>query len=71
MTKRNAGVWIDHRKALDGTDDSRWRAHVTHCLKGRNKALTGELNVYCDAAIAALRNADSFIILDLARPRAS
>ena len=29
---------------------------------GRQKALTGELNIYYDAVIAALRNADSLII---------
>ena len=86
--KDNAGVWIDHRKAviivLSPTGEhtalivSKVEKHLERSgdtpLKGpyesrqvprddsRQRALTGQLNIYYDAVIAALRNADSLII---------
>jgi len=86
--KFNAGIWIDHRKALivfvsavgERTShfvsrvQTQWRRAGDSPMKGRyasdqvpaddsrQKALTGELNIYYDALIAALRNAESFII---------
>lgn len=88
MGKFNAGIWIDHRKALivfvsavgERTShfvsrvQTQWRRAGDSPMKGRyasdqvpaddsrQKALTGELNIYYDALIAALRNAESFII---------
>jgi hypothetical protein len=81
-TKDNAGVWIDHRRALivgltvDGEVSSvilsKVEKHLERAgdspMKGayealqvpsddrRQRALTGELNIYYDAVIAALRN---------------
>lgn len=88
MGKFNAGIWIDHRKALmvfvsaagERTThfvskvETQWRRAGDSPMKGRyasdqvpaddrrQKALTGELNIYYDAVIAALRNAESFVI---------
>jgi hypothetical protein len=88
VAKFNAGVWIDHRKAimvfvsaagertahLVSKVETQWRRAGDSPLKGRyasdqvpaddsrQKALTGELSIYYDAVIAALRNAESFII---------
>jgi hypothetical protein len=85
----NAGVWIDHRRAVIVTVGPTGE-HTTHIestvekhpersgdspLKGsyeslqvppddrRQMALTGELNIYYDAVIAAVHNAGSLLIL--------
>ncbi len=84
----NAGVWIDHRKAVivwvNSTEEhivlvvSAVEKHLGRAgdspLKGpyeasqvpaddsRQRALTGHLNIYYDAVIAALRNAESLVI---------
>ncbi len=85
----NAGVWIDHRRAvvvlLTATGDET-RVIVSHVekhlerggdspLKGsyeamqvpaddsRQRALTGELNIYYDAVVAAMRSAERLILL--------
>jgi hypothetical protein len=89
MMQGNAGVWIDHRKALivlaapDGDHTavvvSKVEKHPTRSgdspMKGlyesrqvpaddsRQRALTGALNIYYDAVIAAFRCARSVLIL--------
>lgn len=87
--KDNAGVWIDHRKAVivalsstgehtavivsrvekhparagDSPLTGRYEALQVPADNSRQRALTGELNIYYDAVIAALRNAESLVIL--------
>ncbi len=84
----NAGIWIDHRRAviveltLDGelikTIESKVEKHPERAgdspMKGRyearqvpaddsrQRALTGELNIYYDAVIAALPNPESLLL---------
>lgn len=84
----NAGVWIDHRKAvvvvvspagehtalviskvekhLERSGDSplkgRYESLQVPADDSRQRALTGQLNIYYEAVIAALRNAESLII---------
>jgi hypothetical protein len=86
--KDQAGVWIDHRKAVvvvvsytgehTGVIVSKVEKHLGRSgdspLRGRyeslqvpaddsrQRALTGELNIYYDAVIAALRNSESLVI---------
>ena len=86
--KDQAGVWIDHRKAVivmvtatgehtalivskvekhaERTGDSplkgRYESRQVPADDSRQRALTGKLNIYYDAVIAALRNAESLII---------
>lgn len=85
----NAGVWIDHRKALivlvtptgertalvvskvekhpersgDSPMKGRYESRQVPADDSRQRALTGELNIYYDAVIAALRSAESILIL--------
>ena len=85
----NAGVWIDHRKALivlvtrtgehtalvvskvekhpersgDSPMKGRYESRQVPADDSRQRALTGELNIYYDAVIAAFRSAESILIL--------
>lgn len=84
----NAGVWIDHRKALivlvtptgehtamvvskvekhpersgDSPMKGRYESRQVPADDSRQRALTGELNIYYDAVIAAFRAAGSVLI---------
>jgi hypothetical protein len=85
----NAGVWIDHRKALivlvtpagehtavivskvekhpersgDSPLKGRYESRQVPADDSRQRALTGALNIYYDAVIAAFRSAESVLIL--------
>lgn len=85
----NAGVWIDHRKALvvlvtpagdhtalvvskvekhpqragDSPLKGRYESRQVPADDSRQRALTGELNIYYDAVIAAIRTAQSVLII--------
>ena len=50
------------RRSGDSPMKGRYAADQVPADDSRQKALTGELNIYYDAVIAALRNADSFVI---------
>jgi hypothetical protein len=84
----NAGVWIDHRKAVivtltsgnertsvilsrvekhperggDSPMHGSYEARQVPADDSRQRALTGELNIYYDAVIAALRDHPSVLI---------
>lgn len=84
----NAGVWIDHRKAIivlvtltgehtalivskvekhpERTGDSpmkgRYESRQVPADDSRQRALTGELNIYYDAVIATFRNAECVLM---------
>jgi hypothetical protein len=86
--KDNAGVWIDHRKAVivvvnatgehtalivskvekhsersgDSPLKGRYESRQVPADDSRQRALTGELNIYYDAVIATLRGAESLLI---------
>jgi hypothetical protein len=88
-TRDNAGVWIDHRRALivgltaggevSTVILSKVEKHLERAgdspMKGayealqvpaddrRQRALTGELNIYYDAVIAALRKYGTLLVL--------
>ena len=88
MMQGNAGVWIDHRKALivlmtpagehialvvskvekhpqrsgDSPLKGRYESRQVPADDSRQRALTGALNIYYDAVIAALRTAQSVLI---------
>lgn len=85
----NAGVWIDHRKAVivlvspggdhtaevvskvekhparsgDSPMKGRYESRQVPADDSRQRALTGALNIYYDAVIAAFRSAQSVLIL--------
>ncbi len=50
------------RRSGDSPLKGRYAADQVPADDSRQKALTGELNVYYDAVIAALRNAESFVV---------
>jgi hypothetical protein len=88
LMKKEAGLWIDHRKAVivvvteQGEEtrliisktEKQLRRTGDSPLKGsyeplqvpasdnRQKAFTGHLNVYYDAVIACIRNAEAILI---------
>jgi hypothetical protein len=51
------------RRSGDSPLKGRYAADQVPADDSRQKALTGELNIYYDAVVAALRNAASFVIL--------
>ncbi len=51
------------RRSGDSPMKGRYAADQVPADDSRQKALTGELNIYYDAVVAALRNAGSFVIL--------
>ena len=51
------------RRSGDSPMKGRYAADQVPADDSRQKALTGELNIYYDAVVAALRNAASFVIL--------
>ncbi|MHB8813976.1 MAG: hypothetical protein ACYDAE_11980 [Steroidobacteraceae bacterium] len=85
----NAGVWIDHRKAVivvvtptgeytalvvskvekhpqrsgDSPMKGRYESRQVPADDSRQRALTGALNIYYDAVIAAFRAAESVLIV--------
>jgi hypothetical protein len=72
MTK-NVGLWIDHKKAMvvtmlgKGEDIKEIKSEVEQELETstddhRQSAATGHLNIYYDAVIDCLRDADSILI---------
>ncbi len=50
------------RRSGDSPMKGRYAADQVPADDSRQKALSGELNIYYDAVIAALRNAESFVI---------
>jgi hypothetical protein len=88
MMQDNAGVWIDHRKAVivlvtpagehialvvskvekhpqrsgDSPMKGRYESRQVAADDSRQRALTGALNIYYDAVIAAFRAAKSVLI---------
>lgn len=72
MTK-NVGLWIDHKKAIvvtmseKGEDIKEIRSEVEQDLEifaddRRQSSFTEHLNIYYDAAINCMRDADSILI---------